>query len=379
MSWLKPAILAATSLVSLSFLTQIAEARNYEHWTHYGLRPLGMGNAYVAVADDFNALFYNPAGLARLKTWDMEILNPYVMATANVKGLVDDIQNNLSDGSTSDTLELLEKHTGENFGAALGLTPHFIFQGFGVGLGIEGSMQAVFHRDVTVDLDAGVRAILPIAIAKNFLNDRLAIGVAIKFRGRAGVDQNFSMDDIEAFQDKSSTTTPVAGTPTDKKELKEYVKAGTGYGADLGLLFTPTKVMEPTIGVSITDIGGTSYDAYDIKGSSLGSPDIQLASLNVGLSAKPWKGDWSYITTAIDFQSINQPFSFSKKLAMGVEGGLGNILKIQTGLYQGYATAGLQFDVGLLNLRLLTYAEEVGTSAGYRPDRRVAVQLKLIL
>ena len=35
-----------------------------------------MGNAYVAVADDYNALFYNPAGLARLEEWDGEFLNP---------------------------------------------------------------------------------------------------------------------------------------------------------------------------------------------------------------------------------------------------------------------------------------------------------------
>ena len=32
-------------------------------WTHFGPRPLAMGNAYTAVADDHNALFYNPAGL----------------------------------------------------------------------------------------------------------------------------------------------------------------------------------------------------------------------------------------------------------------------------------------------------------------------------
>ena len=44
------------------------EAFSVEHrWTQYGLRPLAMGNAYVAVADDYNALFYNPAGLARIK------------------------------------------------------------------------------------------------------------------------------------------------------------------------------------------------------------------------------------------------------------------------------------------------------------------------
>lgn len=375
MRWLKPAILATSTLATLTFLPQIAEARNYEHWTHYGLRPLGMGNAYVAVADDFNALFYNPAGLARLKTWDMEIINPFVMATSNVKGLVSDAQDNMKSGSTLDTLDLLEKHTGENFGVGFGLTPHFIFKNFGVGLGIEASVQAEFHRDVTVDLDTGIRAVLPVAFAKSFMNDRLSIGAALKLRARAGVDQNFSMDDIAAFQDSKNNS----GNSENDRDLEDYVKAGTGYGVDVGLLFTPTKVMEPTIGVSITDIGGTPYDAYDVAGSSLGAPDIQLASLNVGMSAKPWKGEWSYLMTAIDMHSINQPFSFSKKLSLGVEGGLGNILKVQTGLYNGYMTAGLQFDVGLLNLRVITYAEEIGTSAGYRPDRRVAAQLKLLL
>ncbi|NBX83219.1 hypothetical protein EBQ90_09040 [bacterium] len=30
-------------------------------------RPTGMGNAFLALADDANALFYNPAALARVK------------------------------------------------------------------------------------------------------------------------------------------------------------------------------------------------------------------------------------------------------------------------------------------------------------------------
>ncbi len=32
-----------------------------------GAKPIGMGEAYTAIADDVNALFYNPAGLAQLK------------------------------------------------------------------------------------------------------------------------------------------------------------------------------------------------------------------------------------------------------------------------------------------------------------------------
>ncbi len=371
MRWLKPAIFATTCLTAFPYLTPLAEARQQEHWTHYGLRPLGMGNAYVAVADDFNALFYNPAGLARLKTWDGEFLNPSLTWSQNVKGLVNDAKN-LKSGSTEDTLNLVEKNTGENYNVGLALTPHLIFPNFGFGLGLDASAGAVFHRDVTVDLDTGLRAVLPIAFAKNFLNDRLAIGVALKLRARVGIDQNFSMDDIAAFQSTSKT---------DKtgRELEDYVKAGTGYGADLGLLFTPMKQFEPTFGLSITDLGGTPYAVYKVKGSILGAPPLQEPSVNVGISAKPIQTGWSYVMVAADMHSINQPYSFSKKFNLGVEGGLGNILKLQTGLYQGYLTAGLQFDVGLLSIRLVSYAEELGTTAGYKADRRIAAQLKFLL
>src|SRR5262245_925293 len=36
-----------------------------------GVRPAGMGNAFVAVSDDINALYSNPAGLGLLK--DLEL------------------------------------------------------------------------------------------------------------------------------------------------------------------------------------------------------------------------------------------------------------------------------------------------------------------
>lgn len=36
-------------------------------YIYKGLRPMGMGGAFVAVSDDANALFYNPAGLTRVQ------------------------------------------------------------------------------------------------------------------------------------------------------------------------------------------------------------------------------------------------------------------------------------------------------------------------
>src|SRR3989339_134520 len=39
-----------------------------------GARPLGLGKAYIGLADDVNAIFMNPAGLAQLKQWQITSL-----------------------------------------------------------------------------------------------------------------------------------------------------------------------------------------------------------------------------------------------------------------------------------------------------------------
>ena len=138
--------------------------------------------------------------------------------------------------------------------------------------------------------------------------------------------------------------------------------------------------MEPTLGISITDLGGTSFEKFDVSGEAkLWTPDIVLPSVNVGISAKPIKTGSNYLLAAVDMHAINQPVSFSKKFNLGVEWGWGDLFKVQGGLHQGYLTAGFQFDVGLLNVRFATYGEELGPVAGAIEDRRFVVQFKLLI
>lgn len=78
MNRMKPAILASLVLAVLmgsSLQASAAPAPDAEELSNVaalfrigaGARPLAMGGAFVAVADDENALFYNPAGLAWLR------------------------------------------------------------------------------------------------------------------------------------------------------------------------------------------------------------------------------------------------------------------------------------------------------------------------
>lgn len=124
-------------LGTFCFITQPSISQE-EKWTHYGLRPLAMGNAFVSVVDDFNALFYNPAGLARLKEWDGDFLNPSVEISDKTQSFIKDAID-LAEASddTSKILDIIEEQTGDVHHLAVGWTPNLIFQNFGFGIGLK--------------------------------------------------------------------------------------------------------------------------------------------------------------------------------------------------------------------------------------------------
>ena len=113
-------------------------------------RATGMGNAFVGVADDPSAIFYNPAGLARLKTWHLSLLydkkskygladdeNPFLASGV----VVFPIRNNLcvgvsgcQRGSWSDPTQVITNNIGQlslsaqvNDQVSLGFSGKFLY------------------------------------------------------------------------------------------------------------------------------------------------------------------------------------------------------------------------------------------------------------
>jgi hypothetical protein len=366
-------ILVASMLLSNQLLAQELK------WTHYGVRPLAMGNAFVAVADDYNAMFYNPAGLARLSTWSLEIMNPKVGISTATIATINDVNKLATGGSSSASgknstqvaLNTFETLSGKPQYVSLGMTPHLVFPGFGLGAGIDVGGSLVIHRQISAHVDIGLDAIVPLTFAKNFLEDRLSLGATAKAVFRTGVDSEFVLADIFALAKDESDSSG--------KKLNDYVQSGRGFGADLGMLYTPTKSMEPTFGVSLMDVGGTPLKA---SSDTFGKPEPRPPTLNTGFSFKPYTSNNLYLLTAVDVHAANQPIHYSKKVNFGSEFGVGKIFKLQAGLHQGEFSGGFQFDAWLLVLRFATYAEQLGTTAGQDKllaDRRYVMQLKLLL
>jgi hypothetical protein len=65
----------AAFLVVIAFVFEgLASAAN-DGQEPVGARPIGMGSTFVGIADDGNALYWNPAGMAFLKHHEITIMH----------------------------------------------------------------------------------------------------------------------------------------------------------------------------------------------------------------------------------------------------------------------------------------------------------------
>lgn len=338
------------------------------NWTHYGPRSLGMGNAFTAVADDYNALYYNPAGLARLNDWKLEILNPsFEVASATTSAVKDVLNISKSGGKFSNILSFVENQIGKTHRLGAGLSPYFVKQNFGMGIGIDTGFSLQTHNDLDINLNGGMDALIPISYARSFMQDKLSVGLTAKLYAGFEADANLSIASLSTLSENPEAA------------LKDLASGGKGIGLDAGLLFTPIKTYSPTLGLMIADIGDTKLSELS---SNFEKKAARPMAINMGLSVKPIESGNHYLLLAMDTHQVNQPSHFSHKFNLGAEYSLGSVFKVQTGLHDGQLTGGFQLDVKVLKLRFASYAIDHGAVAGSHNDlidRRYVMQLKLLI
>lgn len=366
-------VIAAALLCGLSTGVCAEEKR----WTYFGLRPLGMGNAFVGVADDHNALFYNPAGLARLPEWDVEIINPTISTNLNTIKFA----QKASDSGTKKDISLLTDELGKRHFASLPIAPHVVGPHFGIGMGVDDFFSMVVHGDVSVDLEVGATTLIPVGFGFNFLDKKLSLGIAPKVIGRVAVIDRLDMDTISLFLSQSADDTKETSQESLSKKLSSLIEGGWGLGVDVGMLYSPPAPMNPTLGISIADVGSSSYNKLNVFSIDK-TPAPRQAAVNTGVSLRPFSYGPMYLLLALDAHMVNQPLDYSHKLNAGAELGLGQVLKFQAGMKEGYPTAGMQLDLWLMTLRLATYAIDHGPVVGLNEnfvERRIALQLNLLI
>ncbi|MFH1429215.1 MAG: hypothetical protein ABIH39_05675 [Candidatus Margulisiibacteriota bacterium] len=353
--------------------------------TFVGVREAAMGGAYVAIADDINALHTNPAGLIQIDGFHLNMLTVQMNAGTDIFSKIDQIQGMGDKDQETQTEELgdliplklgfdifgplpLVTYTGSAPGFLKALGSNMGFGGFA-----RGRMRGSLVRPTlpTVVLEANADAALMVGFAKEYKKGLIpvdtAIGYSLKYISR-----------VQTSEFRQSATQILNGEDVGAAGYSSV----TGIGLDLGALFTSDipYVGKSKVGLVVQNLGATvTGKEYDVSGNVTNdnfSEEIPV-TVKAGLA---WTTDlnlsWPLIsgllngttTFAADYDIAMPNASFWKRLHFGAEKRvLGNIVALRTGLNQGYITCGLGVNWFIFNMDYAYYVEEMGNEIGVDP------------
>jgi len=322
---------------------------------------MGMGGAFVALSDDENALVYNPAGLAQIAT--PRFILPLPEISFNSKAL--DIYTDAADtdfDDVTDTADFLRAHMGETGYTSLAIFPAYVKQNFGFGvigkadmsLGPENPVYPLLHINATQNGAACA------GFARSLAGGNLLAGVGAKYVFRRSIDRGYTVSQITSgdFED------------TVRNDFEE----GSGFLLDLGVIY---KVG----GYRVADTPGTvqaGASVSNLVGGRLG--DARDLDTHVDLGIATHIGD--KLTLALDYTDVagrmGDDDDAGKRIHAGIEYRLAAGVTLRTGLNQGYPTFGIGLASKRAVLDIASYAEETGTYAGQKDDRRYMARLGIV-
>lgn len=234
-----------------------------------GARALGMGTAFVAVADDQSAMYWNPAGIADLSgtrivfdytQWIAEIKYNYVGATINL-GDIGVVGLNLTSSSIPEmrvTTVDKPEGTGEMFGvsdAAVGVTYALkLTDKFSIGFNPKFVYQKIWKMSASaIAIDMGVKYQTPF--------DGITLGMSITNFGskmRLMGNNTLVLYDPDAFTTGNNAHIP-ADARTDEWTLPLNFKVGIAYNVfsiDGNRLVIAMDASHPSDNYESIDLGG---------------------------------------------------------------------------------------------------------------------------
>ena len=323
--------------------------------TYRGLRPLGMGGAFIAIADDYNALFYNPAGLNNVEKWRLDFFSLGLGISSQIKNLYNNIDR--MSGDVADIAAVVEESIGANHHFYFEFVPSFVMHNFGVAL----------VEDLKFNVRVRNQAVPEVHVYAK--NDVVVVGgLAGRFWER--VQLGIALKTIYRFYSNSSLN--AMDVLNEVPELDDILKEGQGVGIDIGGNYILPFPFKQKVGIQIADVLNTKFNLGLVNAvGEAGDPPSINRTINLGYKIEPPALFYLKPVVAVDFRDVfnETRSSYVKRLHIGAEMKLPFIFTARFGFGQGFFALGGSADFWLAKIEFATYAEELGV--GYQnPDRR---------
>ena len=319
-----------------------------------------MCNAFLAIADDKEALWYNPAGLVQIKGNHFDIYD--LMIGADSVGTLGTMAGGLMGGGVSSSSD-------RQFGR-FGFFPAYYRDGFGMSLFYHLQSVTDFGNlarpevDIYGASDLGLVTSLALPLSEHF-----AIGGSVHVVQRNGID--LTQDTTQFLTDLGVTADEFSASPYTY--VKTLVGSGRGIGYHLGtLLKVPTgKRSLVSWALTVDDVLNTKFSHS--AGAQL--PTIPM-SMNLGVALRTILSDEAHWTLAMDIRNFTSGLFYGKFIHLGSEWAYGDS-SFRLGICQGYWTAGVGWETTNFRLSLSSYGAELGNGWLQRSQRWYLLEMSV--
>ena len=353
-----------TGLV-LALITATARAEDMQR-IYRSAYLLGRGDSGLAIADNEDAIFYNPAGIALGKG----LFKKAVFASPMVEGstAIRDIATRAQSAQSSDDyINIARDNIGKPLHAGIYNFTGLIFRR--AALGVVSSAQTdllVYKAPQYGGLESAKADFVEnngatFSLAQDYLDQKLLVGSTFKYlqRGQAHIDVN--MTDVDKVKNMKSG---------------DVLGSGIGGGADVGLMWqNPKARVNPACGLTVMNVGQTRFKALNSNATNV---DSLQQTVNFGCALRPGTKYSSFKLLADYWDATSTLTSnYRKKVHMGGEINVFNIVGFTAGMSQGAPSAGFFLNLYLLRFDLGMYTEEMEDRVGVRPDQRFFARLSV--
>lgn len=280
---------------------------------YQGVRPLGMGNAFIALADDSNLLWYNPAGLARVKGAHFNLID--LQLGADSRDTLDRMNNFVF---KNDSKNLLRSDTQS---MRLGTRPTFMMPYFGW------SFFENFNSFTDLQNIDSITAALDASVDINIANDAgfiLGLGIPASKYFSAGVSARiFQRNSVDTHLTAEDLLSELSITQTDFRQaifnhIDDLVGVGWAVGVNAGVIVQlPFAQDFPTVTLAATaeDLGQTTFR----KMGDVPTPAPIRPSYHFGAALQYKLDTLSNLNFMVDHRNFGEKIPWHKKWHLGTE------------------------------------------------------------
>ncbi len=317
-------------------------------------RSAAMGGTSIAFVRGPDALFANPAALAKVEGFSFNLISANAALSTNAIDLASTLQTTGASFTAAD----LDQLYGKKIFTDVSLQGGLVFPYFGVGAYSYNTATQSFSNPsfpfYNVDLVSDYGYIIGGAFE---LSKNLSFGVSGRHVKRWSGNKEILVTDL------------LGSSPQDIIEQKLQDK-GKGNALDVAMLATFENSWNTSVAVVWRDLGHTRFSTTSGNG-----PERQEDNLIFGVSTQKELGLMTW-TNAFEYKYIRNDGDITKKLHLGSELAL-SLFDLRAGYGQGYLSYGAAFDLSFFRAEVAAYTNELGANAGQIPSDRYQASISL--